>query len=111
MRRYSNSDEQNVRVYAVVREWMRSGLLNEAQGATLGEEVRPDLRRTNIFLRAVLFLFTGLIVGAAFLLAIELLQIRNDPSAEVCAVAALLCFGLAEFLVGRFRVYRFGIEE
>src|SRR6266850_3582626 len=112
MRRYLKSDEQNVRLHALVREWMRSGLLNEAQGATLGEEVRTGLRRTNNFLGIVLFLFTGLIVAAAFLLAIELLQLGDSgPSPAASAVAAVLCFGLAEFLVGRFHVYRFGIEE
>ena len=112
MRRYSQSEEQNVRVHALVREWMRSGLLSEAQGARLGEEVRPDLRRTNNFLRVVLFLFTALIVGAAVLLAVELLDIRDsNASAATSTVAAAFCFGLAEFLVSRFRVYRFGIEE
>ena len=112
MRRYSNSDEQNVRLYALVREWMRSGLLNGAQAAPLGEDVRPDLRRTNVFLRVVLLLFTGLIVGAAFMLVIELLELGDSgPSPAACAVAAVLCFGLAEFLIGRFQVYRFGIEE
>ena len=70
MRRYSESDEQAVRLHALVREWVRSGLLDEGQGTRLGEEVRPDLRRTNNFLRLVLFLFTGLIVGAAVLLEI-----------------------------------------
>ena len=112
MRRYSESDERAVRLHALVREWVRSGLLDEGQGTRLGEEVRPDLRRTNNFLRLVLFLFTGLIVGAAVLLALEVLQIRdNRPTAVVCGIAAVLCFGLAEVLIGEFRIYRFGVEE
>jgi hypothetical protein len=112
MRRYSKSDEQSVRAHALVREWTRSDLLNGAQGARLGEEAKPDLKRTNNFLRAVLFLFTGLIVGAALLLAVELLELRGSRATSAAsAVAAVLCFGSAEFLIGRFRVYRFGIEE
>src|SRR5438128_11878628 len=112
MRRYSQSEEQSLRVHALVREWMRSGLLSEAQGARLGEEVRPDLRRTNNFLRVVLFLFTGLIVGAALLLAVEVLEIHDGrATAVVCGIAGLLCFGLAEVLIGEFRLYRFGVEE
>ena len=112
MRRYSESDERNVRQHALVREWMRSGLLDEAQGTRLGEELRTDLRRTNNFLRIVLFLFAGLIVGAAVLLALEVLQIRDTPRITVvCGIAAVLCFGLAEILIAEFRLYRFGVEE
>jgi len=112
MRRYSESDERNVRLHALVREWMRSGLLDEAQGTRLGEELRTDLRRTNNFLRIVLFLFTGLIVGAAVLLVFEALQIHDTPRITVvCGIAAVLCFGLAEILIAEFRLYRFGVEE
>src|SRR5436309_2742486 len=112
MRCYSESDERNVRLLALVREWMRSGLLDEAQGTRLGEELRTDLRRTNNFLRIVLFLFAGLIVGAAVLLALEVLQIRDTPRITVvCGIAAVLCFGLAEILIAEFRLYRFGVEE
>src|SRR5207253_4588439 len=71
-----------------------------------------DLRRTNNFLRIVLFLFAGLIVGAAVLLALEVLQIRDTPRITVvCGIAAVLCFGLAEILIAEFRLYRFGVEE
>src|SRR2546423_916948 len=106
MRCYSKSDEENVRLHTLVCEWTRSGLLDEAQGARLSEEVRPDLRRTNNFLRLVLFLFTGLIVGAALLLALEVLHIRDaGATAVVCGITGLLCFVLAEMLIGEFRVY------
>src|SRR2546425_11065731 len=47
MRIYSNLEETNVRTYALVREWTRSGLLEEQQGARLADEVRPALKRTN----------------------------------------------------------------
>lgn len=54
MRRYSADQEERVRLQAAVREWTRSGLLDPAQGETLGAELRLSLRRTNPFLRAVL---------------------------------------------------------
>ena len=112
MRCYSESDERNVRLHSLVREWVRSGLLDEAQGTRLGEELRTDLRRTNNFLRIVLFLFTGLIVGAAVLLVLEVLQIHDTPrTTAVCGITAVLSFALAEILIGEFRLYRFGVEE
>jgi hypothetical protein len=112
MRCYSESDEQNIRLHGLIREWVRSGLLDEGQGTRLGKEVRPDLKRTNTFLRLVLFLFSGLIVGAAVLLVLEILQIHDNRStATVCGIAAVLCFALAEILIGEFRIYRFGVEE
>jgi hypothetical protein len=112
MRRYSESDERNVRLHALLREWVHSGLLDEGQGKRLGDEVRTDLRRTNSFLRIVLFLFTGLIVGAAVLLVLEVLQIHDTPrTTVVCGIAAVLSFALAEILIGEFRLYRFGVEE
>jgi hypothetical protein len=58
MRRYSKSDEESVRVHAAVGEWTRSGFLEKKQGAALAKEVQPALKRTNIFFRIVLFLFT-----------------------------------------------------
>src|SRR5207245_8512399 len=85
---------------------------DEAQGAKLREEVQTTLRRTNDFLRVVLFLFTGLIIGASLLLVLEVLQIRDSrATAAVCGIGAIVCFGAAEFLVSRFCVYRFGVEE
>src|SRR5919108_1585345 len=112
MRRYSDCDERNVRLHALVCEWVRSGFLDEGQGTRLGDELRTDLRRTNNFLRVVLFLFTGLIVGAAVLLVLDFLQIHDTPRTSiVCGIGAVLSFALAEILIGEFRLYWFGVEE
>ncbi len=112
MRRYSRDEEERIRAQRLVREWTRSGLLEAAQGARLPEELRVDLRRTNPFLRAGLALFTGLIVAASVTLPITLLDLRGDvPIAAITGLAALVCGGLAEYLVDAFRCYRFGVEE
>jgi hypothetical protein len=112
MSRYSKTDEQNVRMNDAVVEWARSGLLDGKQGAVLAKEVEPSLKRTNNFLRAVLFLFTCLITGAAVLLALTEVS-NHDKTAisTICLLGAILCFGLAEVAIGQFRIYRFGIEE
>jgi hypothetical protein len=112
MRRYSKSDEERVRVHAAVREWTRSGFLEKKQGDVLAREVQPALKRTNIFFRIVLFLFTSLIAGASVLLVLVPLGITDrDATSAICIVAAIVCFGLAEFIIDQFGVYRFGVEE
>jgi uncharacterized membrane protein YgcG len=112
MRRYSQEEEERVRAQRLVREWTRSGLLEDPQGARLAEELRVELRRTNPFLRAGLALFTGLIVAASVTLLITFLDLRGDvPIAAITALAALACIGVAEYLVHEFRCYRFGVEE
>jgi hypothetical protein len=112
MRRYSEEDEKRIRAQTRVREWTRAGLLDPPQGAQLAAELRVDVRRTNVFLRAGLALFTALIVGASVLFVIVGLNLsREIPIAVVTAMSALACIGLAEGLITRFRFYRFGVEE
>ncbi|HYR88943.1 MAG TPA: hypothetical protein VE422_33020 [Terriglobia bacterium] len=107
MRRYEPADEERIRSQALVREWTRSGLLNPVQTGPLEEDLRVNLRRTNLFLRLVLFAFTLLIVAASLLLLID----NIDARGAISAIAALVCFVLAEYLISRFRLYRFGVEE
>src|SRR2546426_7130534 len=112
MRRYSREAEETVQAQDLIWEWMRSGLLEKEQIPRLSEDLQTDLRRTNNFLRLVLFLFTAIIIGASVLLLIDILHITEDRArAMACVAAAALCFGLAEFVVAKFRVYRFGVEE
>ncbi len=112
MRRYSREAEETVQAQDLIWEWMRSGLLEKEQIPRLSEDLQTDLRRTNNFLRLVLFLFTAIIIGASVLLLIDILKTTEiRAKAVACAAAAALCFGLAECLVARFRVYRFGVEE
>src|SRR5438093_11415475 len=112
MRRNSREAEETVQAQDLIWEWMRSGLLEKEQIPRLSEDLQTDLRRTNNFLRLVLFLFTAIIIGASVLLLIDILKTTEiRAKAMACAAAAALCFGLAECLVAKFRVYRFGVEE
>src|SRR5207249_8308336 len=89
MRRYSREAEETVQAQDLIWEWMRSGLLEKEQIPRLSEDLQTDLRRTNNFLRLVLFLFTAIIIGASLLLLIEVLHITEDRArAMACAVAA-----------------------
>jgi hypothetical protein len=114
MRRYCADDEERLRASALVREWTRSGLLEPAQQVALERDLQVDVKRTNPFLRAVLALFTTLIVVAAVALTVVLLGLDPDDRvsmAVITGLAALGCLGLEEYLVANFRLYRFGVEE
>jgi len=112
MRRYSREVEENIRAERQLREWARSGLLASDVSASLQAEVSVDLRRTNDALRLTLFAFTAVILIAAVWLFGELLGVHDSTSfAFIHAVSALVSFGLADLLVARARLYRFGVEE
>jgi hypothetical protein len=112
MRRYSRDDEARVRTIDRVREWVRSGLLDAAQGEALIAGLAVDLRQTNPFLRAGLALFTALIVAASVGLVAVFLDLRASFAiGVVTAVATLACVAATEVLAGTYRLYRFGVEE
>src|SRR6266700_73371 len=111
MRRYSQADEESIRAKALVREWRSSGLLEASQAGRLESDLRVNLRRTNSFFRAVLFLFTAVIVTASLWLIMATFPLDYLSEAVVCLGGAMACVALAEFLVHRFRLYRFGVEE
>ena len=109
---YTAEDERRIRSQALIREWTKSGLLDPAQGAVLEAELRVDVRRTNIFLRAGLAFFTVLIAAASVLFAVEVFDLdRPVPLAVTTALSAVVCLGLAQYLVVHQRFYRFGVEE
>jgi hypothetical protein len=112
MRIYAAADEERIRLQARVKDWTASRLLNQAQGAALGTELRTDLRRTNAMLRAVLAFFTVIIATASIGLVSTVFRIRAEGEAAVMfAVAAFAYWMLAERLVRVARVYRYGVEE
>jgi hypothetical protein len=112
MRKYETSDEQRIRTERLVREWGRSGFLEQTQVDQVVTELKVDLRRTNTLLRLTLFVFGILIIGAAVLLIGVTLNLRDESSVGMlCLLSALVCLVLAEFLVTDFKLYRFGIEE
>jgi hypothetical protein len=112
MRWYSDDEERRVRAQAQVREWTRAGLIDAAQSSRLLDELRVELVRTNVFLRATAAFFTALIVLAAVGFVWSVLGLRGAAAGALLAgLAAIGCLGLAEFLVGGLRFYRFGVEE
>jgi len=112
MRIYTDADERRIHAQHEVRSWLRNRLIDDAQAARLEEELRVDLVRTNIFMRIGLGAFTAVVVAAAVLLLIELLDLRGDGSISLVAgVSAVVAFIAAEALTRSYRLYRFGVEE
>jgi uncharacterized membrane protein YgcG len=112
MRSYTDEDEQTIRVRRLVDEWTRSGLLDAAQRLRLTADLNVDLRRTNRFLRGTLFGFGLLIIAAATGLVVVQVRPRDETTAGLIALAgAGVCTAAVEFLIARFRLYRFGVEE
>lgn len=111
-RPYTEEEEQRVRALDHVRDWARAGLLDESQAAAIESRMRTDLRRTNVFLRAGLALFTAVIAAASVGLVFVSFGIRGRLATTLTfAGAAVVCFAAAEYLIAAFRVYRHGIEE
>jgi hypothetical protein len=112
MRRYTAEDEERIRMQAQVRAWARSGLLNADQAGAIDGRLRTTLRRTNVFLRLVLALFTVLIAAASVAFSLEAFAIHTDRAIGVMlAVGAMIAIVLAEYLIGTFRLHAYGVEE
>jgi hypothetical protein len=112
MRVYSDDDERIIRVKRLADQWMRSGLISVAQHEQMTAGLRIDLRRTNQFLHLTLFGFGLLIIASSVGLVLEIFGVSHPtPFGSVCLASGVVSAGAAEFLVLRFRVYRFGIEE
>jgi hypothetical protein len=113
VRAYSASDEEALRSRVLLKDWAGEGFLNAAQYQRMEQETVCELRRTNIFLRLVLFLFTLIIVGAAVALyfVIFRLQLVAHPATIFLLSVAAISYAAAELVVSKARLYRFGIEE
>ena len=108
MRAYNASDEEAVRAHDLLKDWAGEGFLTKAQYEQMEPETACALRRTNVFLRIVLFLFTVLIVVAAVALFFS-----SGPTSDavVLLIFAAVAYAGAELAISQMQLYRFGIEE
>jgi hypothetical protein len=107
---YPRGDERAIRVQRMVDDWTASGLLQAEQRERMMADLQVDYRRTNTFLRVTLFLFGFLIVNALVGLAALMSDLR-EGFGFVLMFTAAGAFFLAQWLIERYRFYRFGIEE
>ncbi len=113
MRAYDASSQEALRTRDLLKDWAGEGFLSEGQYRQMEQETVCELRRTNIFLRLVLFLFTLIIVGAAIALffAVFLSAPATQVTGTFLLIFAAVSYALAELAVSRVRLYRHGIEE
>src|SRR5262245_26729277 len=111
MRKYSADLERDIRTERLLREWMTSGLIDSSQRDRMLLDLHIDVRRTNIYLRLVLFVFTVMIIGASVLFVALTLEVQGSGGGALCLIGAIASFGIAEYLTAQYRVYRFGVEE
>jgi hypothetical protein len=107
---YPREDERAIRVQRMVDDWTKSGLLQPEQRERMTADLAVDYRRTNKFLRLTLFLFGFLIINAVAGLLSLMIDLR-EGFGFVLMFAAAGAFFLAQWLIARYRFYRFGIEE
>lgn len=113
MRAYSASSEEDLRARDLLKDWRGEGLLTAEQYRRMEQETVCDLRRTNVFLRLVLLLFTLIIVGAAvgLFFAIFFSHPGQKTFGIFLLIFAALSYATAEIAVSQARLYRYGIEE
>jgi hypothetical protein len=113
MRAYSALSQEAVRARDSLQDWAGEGFISEAQYLQMSQETVCDLRRTNIFLRLVLFFFTLLIVNAAVALCFVIF-LSNSPAPTpgvFLLFAGAGAYAAAELAVSQGHLYRYGIEE
>jgi hypothetical protein len=112
MSAYDSADERAIRALGHVDDWAESGLISEDQRKRMAADLKVDLRRTNRFLRATLFIFGFLIINAVTGLMVVIVDVNEEFFVSIlCGIAGASAFAVAVMLVGKHRLYRFGIEE
>ncbi|HXE15213.1 MAG TPA: hypothetical protein VN633_24020, partial [Bryobacteraceae bacterium] len=112
MRAYSASSEEALLARDLLKDWAGEGFITQAQYERMQQETICELRRTNFFLRLVLFFFTLIMVGAAAgLFFIALPSDSTSRSAgPLLLIFAAFSYAAAEIAASR-GLYRHGIEE
>ena len=108
---YHPDHERAIRLLHRVRDWQKSGLISEAQRDRMAADLDTGLRRTNIFLRATMFVFGLMIALAGTGLVGVVLEPGNSTVWMLAAVAAAASLAASAVLITTYRLYRFGIEE
>ena len=113
MRAYSASNQESLRARELLKDWAGEGFLTAEQYQLTETETLCDLRRTNIFLRIVLFFFALIIVGAgvALFYVVFVPHASEQTTGILLLIFSAIAYAAAELAVSQARLYRFGIEE
>ena len=108
---YPRDDERAIRTQWMIKDWAESRLITPEQRDRMLGDVQVDYRRTNLFLRATMFIFgLGILMAMVFLVA-DSIGARSTGMSVLALVSAGGAFFGAQAVIARWRLYRFGIEE
>jgi hypothetical protein len=109
---YTAEQEERLFIRCEARTWALSGLITDEQRGIIDARTDPGLSRTNVFFRILFFLFTSSCVQAVIGFYAFVIRIRGEIAIAWSALAfGIVMLGLAEYLVRRKSLYRYGIEE
>ena len=111
-RLYSPQQENSIFIRRQAQTWRRSDLLTEAQLQAVYDLSDPQVHQTNLFFRILFFIFSLLCIGALVGLMAWCMD-RKEPTglALLIIVSGGLSLAAAQYLVQKYRFYRYGIEE
>jgi hypothetical protein len=109
---YSRDDERAIRMQRLIHDWNKSRLITDPQRERMLADTPVELRRTNLFLRGTLLLFTFMIIQSGVGLVAVTLDLNDRIVLGIVAlIGAGASFWLAERLIAQYKLYRFGVEE
>ncbi|MEN6622361.1 MAG: hypothetical protein ABFD50_12520 [Smithella sp.] len=109
---YSSQYEENIYIRKQAQIWRRSELITAEQLSAINGHTDHQLRQTNKFFQLLFFIFTWLGAGAVMGLFIWFLDFRNtNLMAVLWILFGTAFYAGAEYLVSKYKFYRYGIEE
>lgn len=112
MRHYTVEDEVRLGLGRDLADWRKAGLVTADQEPALRADVATDLRRAGLMLRLGLAAFTVIAGGGAIGLVFLVTDLSSELAVSItAAVLGAAAFGASTAIVGRFRLYRYGVEE
>jgi hypothetical protein len=113
VRIYTESSAETLLARKLLTQWTGDGSLSNEQYQRLEQDTASDLRITNIFLRAILFFFTMVGLGAAVGLFFTIFLSQGPPQTTgiFLLIFAAVSYTASEVAVTKARLYRYGIEE
>lgn len=109
---YTPEQEENLSIRKSAKTWQRSGFITKEQLKIIEEQTATPLAETPLFFRILYFVFTWIGLSAAVGLILWISDANDEWSFGFIALTfSFPMYGLAELVVRKYRIYRYGIEE
>jgi hypothetical protein len=109
---YEPEQEENIFIRKRAKTWQRSGFFTEEQWEIIRGRTDPQLTETPFFFRLLYFVFTWVCLSAMVGFAVWFSDANDErPIGLILLTFSIPMYGLAEYTVQRYHLYRHGIEE